>query len=43
MAWLATLIAAVVIAGFVASGDAIPVVLYLSTLLIGLALLLGWS
>ncbi len=43
VAWLATLIAAVVIAGFVASGDAIPAVLYLPTLLIGLALLLGWS
>jgi hypothetical protein len=43
VAWLATLIAAVVIAGFLASGDAIPAVLYLPTLLVGLALLLGWS
>ncbi len=43
VAWLATLIAAVVIAGFLASGDTIPAVLYLPTLLVGLALLLGWS
>ncbi len=43
VAWLATLIAVVVIGGFVASGDTIPAVLYLPTLLIGLALLLGWS
>ncbi len=43
VAWRATLIAAVVIAGFVTSGDTIPAVLYLPTLLIGLALLLGWS
>jgi hypothetical protein len=43
VAWLATLIAAVVIARFLASGDAIPAVLYLPTLLVGLALLLGWS
>jgi len=41
--WLVTLIPAVVIAGFLASGDAIPAVLYLPTLLVGLALLLGWS
>ena len=43
VAWLATLIAALLTAGFVASGDTIPAVLYLPTLLIGLALLLGWS
>ncbi len=43
VAWLATLIAAVAIAGFLASGDTIPAVLYLPTLLVGLALLLGWS
>ncbi len=43
VAWLATLIPAVVIAGFLASGDTVPAVLYLPTLLVGLALLLGWS
>lgn len=43
VAWLATLISAVVIAAFLATGDAVPAVLYLPTLLIGLALLLGWS
>lgn len=43
VAWLATLIAAAVIAGFLASGNAVPAVLYLPTLLVGLALLLGWS
>lgn len=43
VAWVATLIPAVVIAGFFASWDVIPAVLYLPTLLIGLALLLGWS
>ena len=43
VAWLVTLIPAVVIAGFLASGDTIPAVLYLPTLLVGLALLLGWS
>ncbi len=32
VAWLATLVATVVIAGFVASGDTIPAVLYLPTL-----------
>ena len=43
MAWLATLIPAVVIAAFLATGDAVPAVLYLPTLIVGLALLLGWS
>lgn len=42
VAWLATLIAAVVIAGQLRSGDSIPAVLYLPTMLVGLALLLGW-
>jgi hypothetical protein len=32
-----------VIAAFLATGDAVPAVLYLPTLLVGLALLLGWS
>jgi hypothetical protein len=43
VAWLATLISAVVIAAFMATGDAVPAVLYVPTLLVGLALLLGWS
>jgi hypothetical protein len=43
VAWLATLIPAVVIAGFLTSRDAIPAVLYFPTLFIGIALLLGWS
>jgi hypothetical protein len=40
--WLTTLIPAVVFVGYLRSGDAVPAVLYLPTLLIGLALLLGW-
>jgi len=36
-------IAAVVIVGYLSSGDAIPAILYLPTLLVGIALLLGWS
>ncbi len=43
VAWLAALIAAVVIAAQLATGDAIPAVLYFPTILIGLALLAGWS
>jgi len=43
VAWLATLIPAAVLLGYLRSGDAIPGVLYLPTLLVGLALLLGWS
>ena len=43
VAWLATLNSAVVIAAFMATGDAVPAVLYVPTLLVGLALLLGWS
>ena len=43
VAWLATLIAAVVFLGYLRSGDSIPAALYLPTMLIGLALLLGWS
>jgi len=41
--WLATLIAALAVARFVTSGDVIPAVIYFPTLLIGLALLLGWT
>lgn len=43
VAWLATVIAASATLGFVASGDMIPAVLYFPTLLVGLALLFGWS
>jgi hypothetical protein len=43
VAWVATLISAVVIAAFLATGDAVPAVLYLPTLLFGLALLLSWT
>lgn len=43
VAWLATLIAALAVGRFLASGDVIPAVLYFPTLLVGLALLLGWS
>lgn len=43
VAWLATLIPAAVLLVYLRSGDAIPGVLYLPTLLVGLALLLGWS
>jgi hypothetical protein len=41
--WLAALVAALAIGGFIASGDMLPAVLYPPTLLIGIALLLGWS
>lgn len=43
VAWLITLIPAVAIAGFFASGDTVPAVLYPPTMMVGLALLLGWS
>jgi phosphoglycerol transferase MdoB-like AlkP superfamily enzyme len=42
IAWFAIVVAVVAIVGFFASGDLIPAVLYPPTLLIGLALLLGW-
>ena len=41
--WFTTLIPAVVIASFLRSGDAVPAVLYLPTLLVGVAFLLGWT
>jgi hypothetical protein len=43
VAALAVLVAALVVVGFLKSGDTIPAVLYWPTLLIGLGLLLGWS
>ena len=42
VAWLTALIPVVVLLGQLRSGDSIPAVLYLPTLLVGLALLLGW-
>jgi hypothetical protein len=43
VAWLAVGIAMAVIASQLATGDAIPAVLYLPTLLVGVALLAGWT
>lgn len=43
VAWVATLVSGVALAGFLRSGDTIPAILYVPTLLIGIALLLGWS
>lgn len=43
VALLTALIPAVVIVAFFRSGDAVPAVLYLPTLLVGLALLLDWT
>lgn len=42
VAWLTALITVVVLLGQLRSGDSIPAVLYLPTMLVGLALLLGW-
>lgn len=43
VAWLATLIAAAAFVGSVPPREVIPAVVYFPTLLVGLALLLGWS
>jgi hypothetical protein len=43
VAALAGLIGAVVIAAYLATGDSVPAVLYLPTIVIGIALLAGWS
>ena len=43
LAWLAVLFAASAVAGFLVFGDMMPFVLYIPTLLVGAALLLGWS
>jgi hypothetical protein len=42
-AWLAVLVGSAAVAGYLAFGDMPPFVLYIPTLLIGLALLAGWS
>ena len=43
LAWIAVLLAAIALAGFLAFGDMPPFVLYLPTLMVGAGLLLGWS
>jgi hypothetical protein len=43
IALVAAAIGAIVIAAFLATGDAVPAVLYLPTILIGIALLAGWT
>lgn len=43
VAWIAGLFAGVAIASQIATGDTIPAVLYLPTLLLGLGQLLGWT
>jgi hypothetical protein len=43
VAWVATLIAVLALAGTVRSGATIPAVIYLPTLLVGIALLAGWA
>jgi hypothetical protein len=43
VAALAALIGAVVVAAYLATGDSVPAVLYLPTILIGIALLAGWT
>jgi hypothetical protein len=43
VAWISILVAVVAVVGFFLSGDMVPAVLYPPTLLIGIALLLGWA
>ena len=43
VAVLAALVAGVVIAAYLVTGDSVPAVLYLPTILIGIALLAGWT
>jgi len=43
LAWLAVLVAAFAVAGFLAFGDMPPFVQYIPTLMVGLALLQGWK
>jgi len=43
VAWLATLIPALAIGGFLVFDDMPPFVLYIPTLIVGLSLLLGWT
>ena len=43
MAWFVALVGVLVTAWFLVAGDIIPAVLYLPTLLLGVALLAGWT
>jgi hypothetical protein len=43
LAWLVAIAGVLITAWFLAAGDIIPAVLYLPTLLVGIALLAGWS
>jgi hypothetical protein len=43
IALIAVVLAAIVIAAYLATGDAVPAVLYLPTILIGIALVAGWT
>jgi hypothetical protein len=43
LALVAAAIAAIVIAAYLVTGDSVPAVLYLPTILIGIALLAGWT
>ena len=43
VAIVAALLAGVVIAAYIVTGDSVPAVLYLPTILIGIALLAGWT
>jgi hypothetical protein len=43
VAWAATILAAVALAGFFALDGFLPAAIYLPTLIVGLALLLGWT
>lgn len=43
VAWAATILAAVALAGFLALDGFLPAAIYLPTLIVGLALLLGWT
>ena len=43
VAVVAALLAGVVIAAYLVTGDSVPAVLYLPTILIGIALLAGWT
>jgi hypothetical protein len=43
VALVAAAIAAIVVAAYLVTGDSVPAVLYLPTILIGIALLAGWT
>jgi hypothetical protein len=43
VAWLVAVVGALCVVWFLRAGDLIPAVLYVPTLLLGIALLAGWS